>query len=408
VRTATELQSALTTAQANGQDDIVKIVQGTYLGNFSYESYESTEGRHISILGGYTTGCADRVRNPSNTILDGNNAGIVLLIENFLNGGNIFIEGITAQHGNCLDVFHAGGINAVSAVSESYSLARGGDITVEECVITKNTGIWYGGVLAKFVTNSGAQGDIALVRNTIVDNVAERSSSGAYAFSQWGNVNCINNIIARNIVLDGGIAGLYAYAQLPGHCILTNNTIVFNVASSDVGGIELTRLDVKVYNNIVWGNTPNDIHLAFTFYGTAEGYNNNYSLMDGDGEEWTLSAGNIDADPFFMGARDFHLNKGSPCIDKGANMADALPAVDLDGNSRKRDGDGDRIAVVDMGSYEYIMPVTLKDLILALQIVAEMNPSDAILIEDVDADGKIGLEEAINALQVVSGQRAQP
>jgi len=45
---------------------------------------------------------------------------------------------------------------------------------------------------------------------------------------------------------------------------------------------------------------------------------------------------------------------GSPCIDTGSN--DAVPedvTTDLDGNPRIVDGDGDSVATVDMGAYEY-------------------------------------------------------
>ena len=53
VATAVDLQNALSRAAANGQDDEVRIVQGTYVGNFVYAS---TEAQALSVLGGYTAG----------------------------------------------------------------------------------------------------------------------------------------------------------------------------------------------------------------------------------------------------------------------------------------------------------------------------------------------------------------
>jgi len=41
VSNASDLQTALTTAASNGEDDTIKIVQGTYNGNFTYASTEA-------------------------------------------------------------------------------------------------------------------------------------------------------------------------------------------------------------------------------------------------------------------------------------------------------------------------------------------------------------------------------
>ena len=67
-----------------------------------------------------------------------------------------------------------------------------------------------------------------------------------------------------------------------------------------------------------------------------------------------VGEGNIDADPQFAFAADFHLVPGSPCIDAGVNdPSGGLPAEDLDGNERLLDGDGNTSAVVDMGAFEF-------------------------------------------------------
>ena len=39
------------------------------------------------------------------------------------------------------------------------------------------------------------------------------------------------------------------------------------------------------------------------------------------------------ADPMFVGAPNYHLQAGSPCIDAGFNAPD-LPARDIDGDAR--------------------------------------------------------------------------
>ncbi|MEW6189282.1 MAG: S-layer homology domain-containing protein, partial [Actinomycetota bacterium] len=80
--------------------------------------------------------------------------------------------------------------------------------------------------------------------------------------------------------------------------------------------------------NDVWGNNPN-------YDGCSPG------------------TGDISADPKFVDAEfgDYHLRFDSPCIDAGTNAG--APSVDLEGNLRPYDGDGDGVATVDMGAYEY-------------------------------------------------------
>jgi hypothetical protein len=43
VDSASALQSALTSAQSNGEDDQIQIVQGTYVGNFVYASTQAND-----------------------------------------------------------------------------------------------------------------------------------------------------------------------------------------------------------------------------------------------------------------------------------------------------------------------------------------------------------------------------
>ncbi len=56
------------------------------------------------------------------------------------------------------------------------------------------------------------------------------------------------------------------------------------------------------------------------------------------------AAGNINADPLFVGSGDYHIQAGSPCIDTGS--ATGAPSDDIDGDSRPQG------AGYDMGSDE--------------------------------------------------------
>lgn len=75
----------------------------------------------------------------------------------------------------------------------------------------------------------------------------------------------------------------------------------------------------------------------------------------GDAGDGVLTAGpgNIDQDPLFAGAQDFHLTGGSPSIDTGDPAAGGNAGPDLDGLTRLLDGNGDCAARRDMGAYEF-------------------------------------------------------
>jgi len=65
--------------------------------------------------------------------------------------------------------------------------------------------------------------------------------------------------------------------------------------------------------------------------------------------------GNIDRDPRFAFATDYHLMPDSPCIDAGTNKpTGGLPATDIEAKHRPVDGDQDGTAVADMGAYEHV------------------------------------------------------
>ena len=96
VATAVDFQNALIRAAANGQDDEVRIVQGTYVGNFVYAS---SEVQALSVLGGYTAGCADRTPDPANTILDGNQTNRVLVLSAPNVAAKFLVEGLTLRNG---------------------------------------------------------------------------------------------------------------------------------------------------------------------------------------------------------------------------------------------------------------------------------------------------------------------
>jgi hypothetical protein len=130
---------------------------------------------------------------------------------------------------------------------------------------------------------------------------------------------------------------------------------VLNVAGYGNASLTATGTIIRGFDNSYFRTAPTD-----TMVGDANlslSYSN-FPPTGSDSGDGTLdtSTGNINADPLFAGASDFHLLGGSPSID----TADPMPAVavneDFDGAPRPVDGNGDSIARRDMGAFEYQPP----------------------------------------------------
>ena len=164
VSNETELQSALITANSNGEDNTIKIVQSTYNGNFIYCS---TEAYGLTLEGGYTQACAPRTIDPANTILDGGGTDMVLALVS-QKATNFSVEGLTLRNGNTSTVDKGGGL---------YVRTQSGNITLTNNTFTGNTANGDGGGVS---VNSSK--DIILTNNTISANVAETEGGGHIPF----------------------------------------------------------------------------------------------------------------------------------------------------------------------------------------------------------------------------------
>jgi hypothetical protein len=150
---------------------------------------------------------------------------------------------------------------------------------------------------------------------------------------------------------------------------LSNCTIYGNSAETYGGGISFSVDSVGIITNcIFWLNTavegpgiankffssaPRPSHVS-VFYSDIQGGQSSVHVDHRCTLNWGM--GNIDADPLFVdvNSNNLHPLADSPCIDAGDNTA-VPPGVttDLDGDPRIENG------TVDMGAYEYRVPVTI-------------------------------------------------
>lgn len=320
---------------AAGDGATIKVAQGTYYENI----YITLSISDLIIQGGWNSTFTSRAEDPSLTIIDGDVTGDGIgddsVLKIFAVSGfdiTVNIEGLTIQNGNGN---YGGGIYAATYSSGSIAL------TLNNNIILNNNVTNYGGGIGAFSQNSGSSTILTLTNNIIAGNAAADNGGGIYAGSQE----------ASNTTL-----------------ILTNNTIADNTAINNGGGLRAYSYNggatyITLSNNIIWGNTASNggdiaIYQPGGTTTVTSSYNDIWDIFNNLGFYNDLG-GNINADPLFANpaSGDYHLIIGSPCIDMGTN--EGAPSSDFEGDIRPFDGDGDTVAITDIGADEYIYSCTL-------------------------------------------------
>ncbi len=225
--------------------------------------------------------------------------------------------------------------NRAGSPETPFQNARGGGIAIRNAfpafppVVTRNH--IYGNVAADF------GGGVSLFyyqeqasRARIQDNLIEGNSAdmGGAILSNIDASEIVNNTITHNLARLGAGVGAFTYSIYPTPRV-ANNLVTYNQATEAGGGI-----------HVVGGQMPTIDH---------------NDLFGNENDEVVAGDGNLSVDPRYVDLasvpRDFRLQPDSPVIDQGLNAV--VGEVDLDGAPRIQDGNGDGVAVVDMGAFEY-------------------------------------------------------
>lgn len=301
VTDAAGFQTALTTAQSNGENDTVNVAAGTYSIS-STLSYSSTENYSLTIIGaGATT-----------TILDGGDSTQIMRISNEADG-DVAISGLTLRNGRMDDITSFGG--ALLVVN-----GPNGSITIDSCVATSSTairntgGAWLG----------AAHGDITVTNSSFTENTCDDGTSddgcGLYLYFD-GDDATGNAIVRGNVVSDNTLntnpspvgncdgAGMMIYhlgtSGTAPTITIENNTFDNNLSYEGVGGVSLhilhthTQLTVRgnTFSNNVSGPVPPGVPIGI--YGGGI-----HTYVDGGDMiiENNLFLNNKNNDPYGLGA----------------------------------------------------------------------------------------------------------
>jgi parallel beta-helix repeat protein len=319
-----------------------------------------------SILGGFTLQNGNALKPTT-----GNGGGVQIsyaspTVQDSIITGNAGCSGngIAAEFSSALIknnhiVGNVGGCTG-DAMGGGIYIGGAGGAEISGNLIEKNRKTGEGGGIAML----GAGGPL-IVRNVIRGNKSHYDGGG---ISLGGDSypTVADNVIYGNDAPVGGGIGLFVGGTTTSGGVWLNNTVADNVSNA---GSELYAAGFAsqaiLTNNIFFTSNGASTVLCDRGFGAQspvfvhnDFVNTSGAIGDGDGAcpDPLASGDNLSLDPRFAkgkAEKAYRLSAGSPLIDAGTPAKQA-GKLDAAGQDRVVDGDGDGVAVIDLGAFEFV------------------------------------------------------
>jgi CSLREA domain-containing protein len=351
------LREAILAANALGGADTINLPAGLY--GMDIPGY----GEDIGYTGDYDILDSVTIRGAGAglTVIDAESRDRVFHVD--VVGGTVIFEGLTITGGQNWDGPGGGGVYIKSAVN----------VQIVECEITDNdgsTGLGRGGgVLSTWTLFLGVS------QSTISDNFAVYGG-GIYVLNT-DNFTLSQSAVGHNRTGNGGSGGGLFIGE-SGYAHIVNSTFAFNSADGDAD-MQLVTTEVHIHSITASGYQETDslgvwgaevelknslIHgSCYVFGGTGlvsgggnlESPGNTCYLDPASDYLNVLDPGLGHVDDYTKATEFFPLEATSLALDSVRAEANCL-TQDQHGGHRPRDGDGDRVALCDIGAVEMPEP----------------------------------------------------